>query len=138
MKKISWLATGIIFAAFAAANAGEEIVTKNIFENIPYSDGAMGRRELVSENYLQLMQVALKPGQAVPHHNANSNVHLLIVKGAVVVTLDGKDIVAREGALVPVAFKTPMSVANKSKENASFLIIKTPNPTQMTEQAGQK
>ena len=131
MKKISWLATGIIFAAFAAANAGEEIVTKNIFENIPYSDGAMGRRELVSENYLQLMQVALKPGQAVPQHNANSNVHLLVVKGEIAVTLNGVEKIAVEGALVPVAFKTPMSIVNKSKDNASFLLIKAPHPNQM-------
>jgi quercetin dioxygenase-like cupin family protein len=78
----------------------------------------------------------LKPGQQVPQHNANSNVHLLIVEGQVIVTLAGKDIVAAKGDLLPVAFKTLMSVRNASKENASFLIVKTPNPSEMEPPAG--
>jgi quercetin dioxygenase-like cupin family protein len=77
------------------------------------------------------MQVALKPGQQVPQHNANSNVLLLIVEGEVIVTLDGKDTTATKGDLLPVTFNTPMSVRNTSKENASFVNIRSPNPSQM-------
>ena len=104
---------------------------KNVFEDIPYADGHMGKRQLVDEKYLLVMQVALKPGQQVPQHNANSNVHLLIIDGQIVVTLDGKDTVAAKGALLPVTFKALMSIRNASKENASFLIFKTPNPSEM-------
>ena len=32
---------------------------------------------------------------------------------------------------LPVIFKTLMSIRNASKENASFLIIKSPNPSEM-------
>ena len=77
------------------------------------------------------MQVALKPGQQVPPHNANSNVHLLIVEGQVILTLDGKDTLATKGDLAPVAFKTLMSIRNAAQENASFLIFKSPNPSEM-------
>ena len=77
------------------------------------------------------MQVALKPGQQVPQHNANSNVHLLIIEGEIVVTLDGKDTIATKGDILPVTFKTLMSVRNVSKENASFLNIRSPNPSEM-------
>ncbi len=104
---------------------------KNIFADIPYADGNIGKRQLVDEKHLLVMQVALKPGQQVPQHNANSNVHLLIVEGQIIVTLDGKDTVATRGDLLTVSFKTPMSVMNVSKENASFLIIKSPNPSEM-------
>ena len=104
---------------------------QNVLKDIPYADGQMGKRQLVDKKHLLLMQVALKPGQQVPQHNANSNVQLLIVEGQVIVTLAGKEIVAVKGALVPVAFKTLMSVRNDSKENASFLIVKTPNPSEM-------
>ena len=106
---------------------------KNVLNDIPYADGQMGRRQLVDELHLLVMQVALKPGQQVPQHNANSNVHLLIVEGQVVVTLEGVDTVAAKGDLVPVAYKTLMSIRNASGENASFLILKTPNPSEMTE-----
>lgn len=138
MKNIACCAIGFLVLASSLARAGEEPKIINVLENIPYGDGGMMRRELVSENYLQMMQVALKPGQSVPHHIANSNVHILVVEGEVLITLNGRDIVARKGALVPIAFKTPMSVINKLKENASFLIIKTPNPSQMKDQGGKK
>ena len=50
-----------------------------------------------------------------------------------VINLSGKDIPAKKGDLVPIAFKTPMNIKNKSKANATFLIIKTPNPGEMEE-----
>ena len=83
--------------------------------------------------HMQITQGALKPAQQVPEHRANSNVHLLVVEGQITVTLAGRDLVAAKGALVPVAFKTLMSIRNASAENASFLILKTPNPCEMTQ-----
>ena len=131
--KVMFYLIGIMLLSFSMVYGEEEVKMQNVFENIPYHDADLVRKELVSSKDLLLMQVALKPEQSVPQHNANSNVHILVVKGEVVITLDGKDVVAKEGALVPVAFKTPMSVTNKSQGNASFLIIKTPNPSQMAE-----
>lgn len=104
----------------------------NVLIDIPYMEEQMGKRQLVDEKHLLVMQVALKPAQQVPEHRANSNVHLLVVEGQITVTLAGQDWVAAKGALVPVAFKTLMSVRNASTENASFLILKTPNPSEMT------
>ena len=104
---------------------------KNVLNDIPYADDHMGKRQLVDEKHLLVMQVALKPGQQVPQHNANSNVHLLIVEGQIIVTLEGVETVATKGDLLPVAYKTPMSIRNASEENASFLILKTPNPSEM-------
>ena len=101
---------------------------QNIFENIPYTDGEMGKRPLVNENHLLVMQVALKPGQQVPQHNTNSNVHLLIIEGRIIVTMDGGETAANRGDFLPVASQALMSIRNDSKENASFLILKSPNP----------
>ena len=112
-------------------NATGEEMMKNVFEDIPYTDGQMGKRQLVGETHLLVMQVALQPGQQVPPHNANSNVHLLIIEGQVIVTLDGKDTAAAKGALLPIAIQTPMSIRNDSQENASFLIFKSPNPSEI-------
>ncbi|TFG76101.1 MAG: hypothetical protein E4H23_09990 [Chrysiogenales bacterium] len=104
---------------------------ENVLENIPYQDEKMGSRKLVDEKYLLLMQAALKPGQSVPQHNANSNVHILVVRGEVVINLDGTESLAREGSLLPVSHQTSMNIKNKSAQDASFLIIKTPNPSEM-------
>jgi len=125
------LVTAMCVVLITGLNAMGGKHMQNVLENIPYADGQIGKRQLVDAKYLLIMQVALKPGQQVPQHNANSNVNLLIVEGQVVVTLDGKDTAAMKGDLLPVTFKTLMSVRNASKENASFLIIKSPNPSEM-------
>jgi len=103
----------------------------NVLDNIPYNDEKMGNRKVVDEKYLLVMQVALKPGQSVPQHKANSNVHLLLVRGMVTVTLDGKDNQVKEGDLLPVDYQTPMTIKNTGSNNATFLVIKTPNPSEM-------
>jgi quercetin dioxygenase-like cupin family protein len=104
---------------------------ENVLENIPYNEEKMGSRKLVDEKYLLLMQAALKPGQRVPQHNANSNVHILVIRGEVVINLNGTEILAGEGSLVPVIHQTAMNIKNKSGRDASFLIVKTPNPGEM-------
>lgn len=109
----------------------KEVSMVNVFEKIPYNSDSMGRRKLIDENHLFLMQVALQPNQSVPEHEANSNVNLLVLRGKVVATLNGKDVEIPEGGLLPVELKTKMSIMNKSGDNATFLVIKTPNPSQM-------
>ena len=104
---------------------------KNVFEAIPYQSERMGRRELVHEKDLLLMQIALQPGQAVPAHKANSNVHLLVLEGHIDADLAGTVEHLKAGDLVPVAFGTPMEIKNAGDVNATFLVIKTPNPSEM-------
>ncbi|TFG78841.1 MAG: hypothetical protein E4H23_07050 [Chrysiogenales bacterium] len=106
---------------------------ENVLENIPYQNEKMGSRKLVDEKYLLLMQAALKPGQSVPQHHANSNVHILVVRGEVVINLDGTESLAREVSLLPVSHQTAMNIKNQSAQDASFLIMKTPNPSEMAD-----
>ena len=129
VMKTVFSALCIAWIAGLAATGAEPMA--NVLESIPSTDGQMGKRQLVDEPHLLVMQVALQPGQQVPPHNANSNVHLLIVEGQVIVTLDGKDTAAAKGALLPIAIQTPMSIRNDSQENASFLIFKSPNPSEI-------
>ena len=98
----------------------------NVFQDMPYADGKMGNRQLINEKHLQVMQIALKP-----EHNANSNVHLLVIEGQIVITLNGQENILAKGSLLPVAYKTLMNIRNDGQENASFLVFKTPNPSEM-------
>jgi len=104
----------------------------NVLEKIPYNNDKMGNRKVVDEKHLLVMQIALKPGQSVPRHNANSNVHLLVVKGKdLTVTLAGVDNKVKEGDLLPVVYQTPMIIKNVGSDSATFLVFKTPNPSEM-------
>ncbi|HRZ40628.1 MAG TPA: cupin domain-containing protein [Candidatus Omnitrophota bacterium] len=103
----------------------------NVLEKIPYANDTLGKRKLIDEKHLLIMQIALHPGQSVPSHNANSNVHLLILRGNLCVDLRGTEYTAQEGDLLPVAFQTPMSIKNTGTTDATFLVLKTPNPSEM-------
>lgn len=109
----------------------------NVLENIPYKDDKMGNRKVVDEKHLLVMQIALKPGQSVPQHNANSNVHLLVLRGGLTVNLDGADNQIKEGDLLPVAYKTPMVIKNTGNLDATFLVLKTPSPSEMGKKKSQ-
>lgn len=100
----------------------------NVYEGIPYQASGMGKRKLVDESHLLMMQVALRSGQAVPHHEANSNVHLLVLEGEIMITLNGRDSRIHRGDLQDVAKGTPMSIRNDSAADATFLVMKTPRP----------
>lgn len=103
---------------------------KNVYQEVPYQQDRMGRRELVHEKDLLLMQLALQPGQAVPAHKANSNVHLLVLQGRIEADLDGQLHRLSNGDLQPVAAGTPMQIKNDGTENAMFLVLKTPSPSE--------
>lgn len=103
----------------------------NVLENIPYNDDKMGNRKVVDEKHLLVMQIALKPGQTVPEHNANSNVHLLVMQGLLTVNLNGVAHEVKEGDLLPVTYQTLMTIKNVGTDNATFFVLKTPNPSEM-------
>lgn len=105
----------------------------NVLENIPYNSEKMGRRKVVDEKHLLALQIALKPGQSVPKHKANSNVHLLILKGELTVNLDGAENEVTEGDVLPVVYQTSMVINNSGTADAAFLVFKTPHPGEMRE-----
>lgn len=121
---MSIMCTSISFA--------EETNMINVLKDIPYQQEMMGKRKVVDEDHLLIMQIALKPQQQVPQHNANSHVRLLVLAGTeLTVTLDEVVATHTKGDCVSVTHKTPMTIKNTGPDDATFLVIKTPNPSQM-------
>lgn len=90
-----------------------------------------GFANLVDEKYLQINQVCLEPGQQVPHHNANSNVTLQIIRGEGTFHIGDEVTRMGSGKLLRVPFQSPMSIKNESKERLVFLVMKAPHPSEM-------
>ncbi|MFA5429786.1 MAG: hypothetical protein WC329_01335 [Candidatus Omnitrophota bacterium] len=103
----------------------------SVLEGIPYQAVGMGERKLVDEKHLPVMRIALRAGESVPRHNADSNVHLLVLSGEVTVSIDNGGHMLKQGYFLPVAFKSSMSIKNIGEKEATFLVIKTPNPGEM-------
>jgi quercetin dioxygenase-like cupin family protein len=91
-----------------------------------------GFANLVDEKYLQINQVCLESGQQVPHHNANSNVTLMVVHGQGTFQIGNEVTEMGPAKLLRVPSQSPMSIRNESKERLAFLVIKTPHPNEMS------
>ena len=90
-----------------------------------------GFANLVDEKYLQINQVCLETGQQVPHHNANSNVTLMVVHGEGTFHIGNEVTLMGSGRLLRVPFQSSMSIKNESKDRLAFLVIKTPHPNEV-------
>lgn len=122
------MSIGIAAIAFIAVESGE---LTNLLSDAPYTDLGVGKKVRVDEKHLFLAQVALKPGKGTPQHKSDSHVHIIVLEGEIVVNLAGKDVKVKKGDLLPIEFDISMNIKNKSTSNATFIIIKTPNPKEM-------
>lgn len=98
---------------------------------IKFEDDFTARR-LVDVPETQINLICLRPGQAVPPHDANSNVRLLVLLGEISLTLGSESETVRTHEMAAAALGTPMRISNSGFENAAFLVIKTPNPAQLS------
>ena len=100
----------------------------NLKENEVFKKEERGFANLIDEKYLQINQVCLEPGQQVPHHNANSNVTLMVVYGEGTFQVGSEIATMGPEKLLRVPFQSPMSVKNESAGRLAFLVIKAPHP----------
>lgn len=95
--------------------------------NLHFADEADRMCAWETDN-LQIMRIRMAVGEALPHHNSNSNAVLLPVAGTVkLVTPAGPEVFGvGEAMLVP--YDTPMDVSNAGDEPALLLVLKAPHP----------
>jgi quercetin dioxygenase-like cupin family protein len=77
---------------------------------------------------LQVMRVRLGPGEALPHHNANSHVLLVPLAGTVRFETQGAQEKITVGEALSVPYGTPMDISNPAQAPAVFLVLKAPHP----------
>ena len=78
--------------------------------------------------HLQIMRIRLAAGEAVPHHNANSEVLLVPLAGTIRFESGETSETFGVGEALSVDYGTPMDVSNPGPERAAFLVVKAPHP----------
>ncbi len=87
--------------------------------------------KLVDEDEVMINHMVLGQGDEIPRHEANSNVHLLVLRGSMKLTL-GEETSAHEGGqIVQIPFQTPMHIVNESTDTLEFFVVKSPSPRMM-------
>ncbi len=84
---------------------------------------------IIEDEHAAINHMILTQFDALPEHNANSNVYLVVVRGCMAIRLDEQ--VTREydaGSILVIPCKTKMNVSNQSAPPLEFFVFKAPGP----------
>ncbi|MBP7402263.1 MAG: cupin domain-containing protein [Clostridia bacterium] len=87
---------------------------------------------IVSNEHLDINHMVLARGDALPEHNANSHVQMIVVRGTITLRLDAQE--PHEypaGHIVAIPFGTLMNVSNTREPVAEIFVVKAPSPSKM-------
>lgn len=85
--------------------------------------------KIVNDDVAMINHMVLPKGECLPVHQANSNVYMIVAKGAVTLELDETPSKTYpKGSILNIAYNTLMSVCNKNDEVLELFVIKAPGP----------
>ncbi len=87
---------------------------------------------IVDDEFAAINHMVLGKLEALPEHNANSNVYMIVVRGTITLRLD--DQAAHQyasGSIIAIPHKTKMNVSNQDAGVLEFFVVKSPSPRHM-------
>jgi len=89
---------------------------------------------LIEDDNVGINHMVLTTGDALPIHNANSNVYMIVARGAVSLELDDQEKNTYEhGSILLIPYKTKMHVFNEGTDPVELFVVKAPSPRHMKE-----
>ncbi len=86
---------------------------------------------IVDDEHSAINHMVLNKGEALPVHDSNSHVYLVIVRGKMAITLAEQDMhVYEAGSIVNVPYRVRMYIRNEEEPVLEFFVLKAPNPNQ--------
>ncbi len=87
---------------------------------------------LIEDDHVGINHMVLGKGDALPEHFANSNVYIIVVRGAVQRVLDDHEAKSYPaGSILSIPFRTKMNVSNVGDAVLEFFVVKAPSPRSM-------
>lgn len=84
---------------------------------------------IVADKNVNINHMILNKDECLPEHYSNSNVYMVVIRGAVTLTLDEKPAETfKTGKIINIAYNTKMNVCNTSGETLEIFVIKAPAP----------
>ena len=78
---------------------------------------------------LLINHIILNQGEALPQHDSNSNVYLVVVRGVLTSQLgDNPPKRYEHGNIINVPGKIKMNISNAEPDQLEFFVVKAPSP----------
>lgn len=89
--------------------------------------------KVVADENVNINHMILNNGECLPEHHSNSNVYMVVIRGAVTLGLDeNPEETFAVGSIINIAYNTKMNVCNKGDETLEIFVIKAPAPHNYT------
>lgn len=85
--------------------------------------------KILDDDVAMINHMILNQGDSLPQHDSNSNVYMIVVRGAVTAQL-GENPPKRyeHGQIINIPGKITMNISNTDAEQAEFFVVKAPSP----------
>ena len=85
--------------------------------------------QVIDQDVVMINHMVLPKGDALPEHNANSNVFMTVVRGTVTLQLGSQEAHTYvHGNIIEIPFGTRMNVSNQHDETLELFVVKAPGP----------
>lgn len=85
--------------------------------------------KILDDDVVMINHMILNQGEALPKHDSNSNVYMIILRGSLTLQLaDNPEKRYESGNIINIPGKVPMNVLNKDPEQVEFFVVKAPSP----------
>ncbi|MDL2301756.1 cupin domain-containing protein [Lachnospiraceae bacterium OttesenSCG-928-D06] len=85
--------------------------------------------KILDDDVAMINHMILNQGEALPRHDSNSNVYMIIVRGALTIQLANEPEKRYEnGTILNIPGGITMNIHNNDLEQVEFFVIKAPSP----------
>ncbi|MDL2238221.1 cupin domain-containing protein, partial [Christensenellaceae bacterium OttesenSCG-928-K19] len=85
--------------------------------------------KILDDDVAMINHIILNKEDALPEHDSNSNVYLIVVHGAIDVRLgDSPSKRYEKGSIINIPGKIKMNISNADAEQAEFFVVKASSP----------
>ncbi|HOA14791.1 MAG TPA: cupin domain-containing protein [Bacillota bacterium] len=85
--------------------------------------------KIVDDENAAINHMVLNKGEALPLHDANSHVYMIVARGTLSITLADQDThVYESGSILNIPYGTRMYVRNEADPVLELFVVKAPNP----------
>jgi quercetin dioxygenase-like cupin family protein len=85
--------------------------------------------KLIMDDHVHYIHMLFNKDEGLPEHNANSMVHMTVVKGTLTIQLGDQEPHKYEaGTVLKIPYQTKMNVGNKDEDLLELIVVKAPAP----------
>lgn len=85
--------------------------------------------KVLDDDAVMLNHIILNYDEALPQHNSNSDVYMIIIRGTLSIQLEDEPSKSYEhGNIINIPYGVKMNISNSSSEQVEFFVVKAPSP----------